>query len=204
MVGLLIEGWYPSEEKAVMNTPLFTLAGSLLTMAFPALMLLSGKHTKFVPWLLLITALLIGTALLSTFFQRRVLILHRSVHLGVVLFFLVLVTAFMESISSWIGIFLCVCFFFTTFHLANKTSAGYGVQFRRQWDSSKYLKLSPSRYTHWKIVNAKPNNGIMAVSRTKQQLAVMYCEYDEDGCWLHLDVFSGTLFNLAGFLFEEE
>ena len=204
MVGLLIEGWYPSEEKAVMNTPLFTLAGSLLAMAFPALMLLSGKHTKFVPWLLLTTALLIGTALLSTFFQRRVLILHRSVHFGVLLFFLVPMTAFIESISSWIAIFLCVCFFFSTFHLANKTSAGYGVQFRRQWDSSEYLKLSPSRYTHWKIVNAKPNNGIMAVSRTKQQLAVMYCEYDQDGCWLHLDVFSGTMFNLAGFLFEEE
>ena len=33
MVGLFVEGWYPSEEKAIMNIPLFTMAGSLLTLS---------------------------------------------------------------------------------------------------------------------------------------------------------------------------
>ena len=41
MIGLFVGGWYPSEEKAIMITPLFTMAGSLLTMAFPILMLIS-------------------------------------------------------------------------------------------------------------------------------------------------------------------
>ena len=71
MVGLFVGGWYPSEEKAIMITPLFTMAGSLLTMAFPILMLLSGKHTTFVPWLILVSNLLLGLALFSTFSQRQ-------------------------------------------------------------------------------------------------------------------------------------
>ena len=44
----------------------------------------------------------------------------------------------------------------------------------------------------------------MALSRTKHQLAVLFCTFDEDGCWLHLDVFSEDIFNLEQFLFEEE
>ena len=85
MVGLFVEGWYPSEEKAVMVIPLFTMAASLLTMAFPVLMLISGRYTSFVPWFILISDILLGLALLSTFSQRRVLILHRGVHLSVIL-----------------------------------------------------------------------------------------------------------------------
>ena len=99
MVGLFVADWYPSEEKAVMNIPLFTLAASLLTMAFPVLMLLSGKYTAFVPWLTLISAVFIGVALLSTYSQRRVLILHRGVHVGVVYFALAILFAFMEQYS---------------------------------------------------------------------------------------------------------
>lgn len=203
MVGLFVADWYPSEEKAVMNIPLFTLAGSLLTMAFPLLMLLSGKYTSFVPWLTLISAVLIGLALLSTFSQRRVLILHRGVHVGVVYFGLAIIFAFMEQYSPYIGLLFCVLLFIVTFRVANKTSAGHGVQFRREWDASRLLKLNPKRLGHWNIVNAKASNGIMAVSRTRHQLAVVYCTFDEEGCWLHLDVFSQQIFNLEGFLIED-
>ena len=203
MVGLFVEGWYPSEEKAVMNIPLFTLAASLLTMAFPILMLLSGKYTSFVPWLTLLSAVLIGVALLSTFSQRRVLILHRGVHVGVVYFALAILFAFMDRYSPYIGLLFCVLLFIVTFRVANKTSAGYGVQFRREWDAKRLLKLQSKRLGHWNIVNAKASNGLMAVSRTKQQLAVLYCTFDDEGCWLHLDVFSEQIFDLDGFLIED-
>ena len=203
MVGLFVAGWYPSEEKAVMNIPLFTLAASLLTMAFPILMLLSGKYTSIVPWLTLISALLIGIALLSTYSQRRVLILHRGIHVGVVYFCLALFFAFMDHYSPYIGLLFCFLLFIVTFRVANKTSAGYGVQFRREWDTNRLLKLESKRLSHWNIVNAKASNGLMAVSRTKQQLAVLYCTFDEEGCWLHLDVFSQQIFNLDGFLIED-
>ena len=204
MVGLFVGGWYPSEEKAIMNTPLFTMAGSLLTMAFPVLMLVSGKYTSFVPWLILISDVLLGLALLSTFSQRRVLILHRGVHLSVFLLLASIVSIFTEQISQWIALGCCAGLFVTTFRVANKTSAGYGVQFRREWDVAWYLNLNPNRLNHWKVLNAKPSNGLMALSRTKQQLAVLYCQFDEEGCWLHLDVFSGEIFNLEQFLIEEE
>ena len=203
MVGLFVAGWHPSEEKAVMNIPLFTLAASLLTMAFSILMLLSGKYTSFVPWLTLISALLIGIALLSTYSQRRVLILHRGVHVGVVYFCFALFFAFMDHYSPYLGLLFCFLLFIVTFRVANKTSAGYGVQFRREWDTNRLLKLESKRLSHWNIVNAKASNGLMAVSRTKQQLAVLYCTFDEEGCWLHLDVFSQQIFNLDGFLIED-
>ena len=177
MVGLFVGGWYPSEEKAIMITPLFTMAGSLLTMAFPILMLLSGKHTTFVPWLILVSNLLLGLALFSTFSQRRVLVLHRGVHLSVVLFVASVVCVFVDQISHWIALGFCFGLFFTTYRVAEKTSAGFGVQFRREWNAKTYLQLNPSRLNHWKIMNAKPSNGLMAISRTKQQLAVMYCEF---------------------------
>ena len=204
MVGLFVGGWYPSEEKAIMITPLFTMAGSLLTMAFPILMLLSGKHTAFVPWLILVSNLLLGLALFSTFSQRRVLVLHRGVHLSVVLFVASVVCVFVDQISHWIALGFCFGLFFTTYRVAEKTSAGFGVQFRREWDARTYLQLNPSRLDHWKVMNAKPSNGLMAISRTKQQLAVMYCEFGDDGCWLHLDVFSEQIFDLEQFLVEEE
>ena len=80
---------------------------------------------------------------------------------------------------------------------------GYGVQFRREWDAQRLLKLHSKRLGHWNIVNAKASNGLMAVSRTKQQLAVLYCTFDDEGCWLHLDVFSEQIFDLDGFLIED-
>ena len=128
-----------------MITPLFTMAGSLLTMAFPILMLLSGKHTAFVPWLILVSNLLLGLALFSTFSQRRVLVLHRGVHLSVVLFVASVVCVFVDQISHWIALGFCFGLFFTTYRVAEKTSAGFGVQFRREWDSKTYLQLNPSR-----------------------------------------------------------
>ena len=67
MVGLFVDGWYPSEKKAVMTTPLFTMAGSLLTMAFPVLMLVSGKYTSLVPWFILISDALLGLACYTLF-----------------------------------------------------------------------------------------------------------------------------------------
>ena len=204
MVGLFVDGWYPSEEKAVMNTPLFTMAASLLTMAFPVLMLISGKYMSFVPWLILISNLLIGLALLTTFSQRRVLILHRGVHLSVLLFLGSIGFLFFDHIFHWLSLAICAGLFAITFAIANKTSAGYGVQFRREWDASRYLRLDQHRLGHWKILNAKPTNGLMALSRTKHQLAVLFCTFDEAGCWLHLDVFSEDIFNLEQFLFEEE
>ena len=204
MVGLFVDGWYPSEENAVMITPLFTMAGSLLTMSFPVLMLISGKYTSLVPWLILISNILLGVALLSTFSQRRVLVLYRGVHLGALLFVASIASGFVGHFSLWISLCLCVGLFTTTYRVASKTAAGYGVQFRREWDASTYLKLNPNRLGHWKILNAKSSNGIMALSRTKQQLAVMYCQFDDESCWLHLDVFSSEIFNLEQFLFEEE
>ena len=204
MVGLFVGGWYPSEEKATMITPLFTMAGSLLTMAFPILMLLSGKHTSFVPWLIFISNLLLGLALFSTFSQRRVLVLHRGVHMSVVLFVASVVSIFVDSISQWVALGFCFGLFVTTYRVAEKTSAGYGVQFRREWNAKTYLKLNQSRLNEWKILNARPTNSIMAISRIKQQLAVMYCEFDGDECWLHLDVFSDQIFDLEQFLVEEE
>lgn len=203
MVGLFVEGWYPSEEKAVMIIPLFTMAASLLTMAFPVLMLISGRYTSFVPWFILISDILLGLALLSTFSQRRVLILHRGVHLSAILLLTSITFAFLEATSLWFALALSIGLFVTTFRVASKTSAGYGVQFRKEWVASKYLKLNAKRMGHWKIVNAKPTNGLMAISRTNRQLAVMYCRFDEDECWLHLDVFSEDIFNLEHFLFEE-
>lgn len=204
MVGLFVDGWYPSEERAVMILPLFTMAGSLLTMAFPILMLVSGKYIFLVQWFILVTNALLGLALFSTFSQRRVLVLHRGVHLSVLLLLLSLCSAFLIEVSLWIPLGLCACLFVATYRVANQTSAGRGVQFRREWNPSRYLKLNPSRLGHWNILNAKPNNGLMAISRTKQQLALMYCAFDEEGCWLHLDVFSEKIFDLERFLFEEE
>ena len=204
MVGLFVEGWYPSEKKAVMVIPLFTLAGSLLTMSFPILMLISGKYLSFVPWLICISAALIGIGLLTTFSQRRVLILHRGVHLSVVFLFLSILLSFMDTVSLWFGLLFCIALFITTFRVANKTSAGFGVQFRREWSSSKYLKLHPGRLGHWSILNSKPTSGLMAISRTKKHLAVLYCQFDDEGCWLHLDVFSSDIFDLERFLLEDD
>lgn len=204
MVGLFVDGWYPSEEKAVMIIPLFTMAASLLTMAFPVLMLISGRYTSFVPWLILVSNILLGLALLSTFSQRRVLILHRGVHLSVILLLASIAFVFLDDASLWFALAISVGLFITTFRIASKTSAGYGVQFRKEWGASNYLKLNTKRLGHWKIINAKPTNGLMAISRTNRQLAVMYCEFADDGCWLHLDVFSQAIFNLEHFLFEEE
>ena len=204
MVGLFVEGWYPSEEKAVMIIPLFTMAASLLTMAFPVLMLISGRYTAFVPWLILISDILLGLALLSTFSQRRVLILHRGVHLSAILLLASVASIFVQGASLWFALALSAGLFVTTFRVASKTSAGYGVQFRKEWVASKYLKLNTKRLSHWKIVNAKPTNGLMAISRTNRQLAVLYCRFEDDGCWLHLDVFSQDIFNLQHFLSEEE
>ena len=203
MVGLFVDGWYPSEEKAVMIIPLFTMAASLLTMAFPILMLISGRYISFVPWLILISDILLGLALLSTFSQRRVLILHRGVHLSAILLLASVTFVFVQSASLWFALALSAGLFVTTFRVASKTSAGYGVQFRKEWVASKYLKLDAKRLGHWKIINAKPTNGLMAISRTSRQLAVMYCRFEDDGCWLHLDVFSQDIFNLEHFLFEE-
>ena len=101
MVGLFVDGWYPSEENAVMITPLFTMAGSLLTMSFPVLMLISGKYTSLVPWLILISNILLGVALLSTFSQRRVLVLHRGVHLSALLFVASIASGFVGNFSLW-------------------------------------------------------------------------------------------------------
>lgn len=204
MVGLFVEGWYPSEEKALMNTPLFTMAASLLTMAFPILMLISGKYTFLVPWMISISAILLGIALLSTFVQRRVLVMYRSVHLSVVFLVLSILFSFIEDVSPWFALLFCIGLFTTTFRVANKTSAGYGVQFRREWKPTTYLKLHPNRMSEWKILNAKPTSGLMAVSRTNRQLAVMYCEFSEGECWLHLDVFSSDIFDLDGFVIEED
>ena len=204
MVGLFVEGWYPSEEKAVMIIPLFTMAASLLTMAFPILMLISGSYISFVPWLILISDILLGLALLSTFSQRRVLILHRGVHLSAILLLASVASIFVQAASLWFALALSGGLFVTTFRVASKTSAGYGVQFRKEWVASKYLKLNTKRLSHWKIINAKPTNGLMAISRTNRQLAVMYCRFEDDGCWLHLDVFSQDIFNLQHFLSEEE
>ena len=114
MVGLFVGGWYPSEEKAIMITPLFAMAASLLTMAFPILMLLSGKYTAFVPWLILVSNLLLGLALFSTFSQRRVLVLHRGVHLSAVLFLASIVSVFADQTSQWVALGFCFSFFFTT------------------------------------------------------------------------------------------
>ena len=204
MVGLFVAGWYPSEEKAVMIIPLFTMAASLLTMAFPVLMLVSGKYTSFVPWLILISNILLGIALLSTFSQRRVLILYRGVHLSVILLLASILSVFSDQFPHWVALVLCAGLFVTTYGTASKTSAGYGVQFRREWDATSYLNINPKRRHEWKILNAKPSNGIMALSRTKHQLAVVYCQFDDEGCWLHLDVFSGQIFDLEQFLLEEE
>ena len=204
MVGLFVDGWYPSEEKAVMIIPLFTMAASLLSMAFPLLMLVSGKYTTFVPWLILVSNIFLGVALLSTFSQRRVLILYRGVHLSVILLLASVLSVFSDQFSQWLALVLCASLFVTTYRTASKTSAGYGVQFRREWDATSYLHLNPNRRHEWKILNTKPSNGIMALSRTKHQLAVVYCQFDEEGCWLHLDVFSGQIFNLEQFLLEEE
>jgi hypothetical protein len=203
MVGLFVDGWYPSEEKAVMIIPLFTMAASLLTMAFPILMLISGRYISFVPWLILISDILLGLALLFTFSQRRVLILHRGVHLSAILLLASLAFVFVQAASLWFAFALSAGLFVTTFRVASKTSAGYGVQFRKEWVASKYLKLNGKRLDHWKIINAKPTNGLMAISRTSRQLAVMYCRFDDHECWLHLDVFSQDIFNLEHFLSEE-
>ena len=203
MVGLFVDGWYPSEEKAVMIIPLFTMAASLLTMAFPILMLISGRYISFVPWLILISDILLGLALLFTFSQRRVLILHRGVHLSAILLLASVAFVFVQAASLWFALALSAGLFVTTFRVASKTSAGYGVQFRKEWVASKYLKLNGKRLGHWKIINAKPTNGLMAISRTSRQLAVMYCRFDDDECWLHLDVFSQDIFNLEHFLSEE-
>ena len=113
-------------------------------------------------------------------------------------------TIFSDQFPQWVALILCAGLFVTTYGTASKTSAGYGVQFRREWDATSYLNLNPKRRHEWKILNAKPSNGIMALSRTKHQLAVVYCQFDDEGCWLHLDVFSGQIFDLEQFLLEEE
>ena len=102
MVGLFVDGWFPSEERPVMMIPLFTMAWSLFTLVCPILLLLSGKYTQLVPWFIMASILLLGFALFSTMSQRRVLILHRGVHFSGVLLATVLILTFSDSVSLWV------------------------------------------------------------------------------------------------------
>ena len=126
MVGLFVDGWFPSEERPVMIIPLFTMAWSLFTLVCPILLLISGKYTQLVPWFIMASILLLGFALFSTMSQRRVLILHRGVHLSGVLLATVLILTFIDSVSSWVPLGLSWMQFTLTYHVANRTAAGLG------------------------------------------------------------------------------
>ena len=114
------------------------------------------------------------------------------------------VSIFVDPISQWIALGFC---FGPVLH--NLSSGRENLRRLRRSisqgvDTQNLPQLNQSRLNHWKVLNAKPTNGIMALSRTKQQLAVMYCEFGGDECWLHLDVFSDQIFDLEQFLIEEE
>ena len=204
MVGLFVDGWFPSEERPVMIIPLFTMAWSLFTLVCPILLLISGKYTHIVPWFLLASILLLGFALSSTMSHRRVLILHRGVHLVGLLIMAGLILTFIDSISSWVPLGIVWIQFILTYHIANRTSAGFGVQFRHEWNPKTILVISPVQRNQWHILNARPSNGLMGILRKKGTIGALYCTFEEDGCWLHLDVFCKDHFDLNGILIEEE
>ena len=204
MVGLFVDGWFPSEERPVMIIPLFTMAWSLFTLVCLILLIIAGKYTEVVPWFILASILLLGFALFSTMSQRRVLILHRGVHLSGLLMSSVLILAFIESVSAWVPLGIGWIQFGITYHIANRTSAGFGVQFRHQWNPKNPLEISPIKKSQWHILNTRASNGLMAILRKKGMIGAMYCTFEEDDCWLHIDVFSKDFFDLNGILIEEE
>ena len=204
MVGLFVDGWFPSEERPVMIIPLFTMAWSLFTLVCPILLIISGKYTEVVPWFILASILLLGFALFSTMSQRRVLILHRGVHASGLLMSTALILAFIESISAWVPLGIGWIQFGITYRVANRTSAGFGVQFRHQWNPKTLLELSANHKNQWHLLNTRPSNGLMAILRKSGVIGAMYCTFEEDDCWLHLDVFSNEFFDLNGILIEEE
>ncbi|GEM_PF-686474 len=204
MVGLFVDGWFPSEERPVMMTPLFTMAWSMFTLVCPILLLISGKYTYLVPWFLLASILLLGFALFSTMSHRRVLILHRGVHLIGLLIITGLILTLIDSVSSWIPLGIVWIQFSLTYHIANLTSAGFGVQFRHEWNPKTILEISPVQRNQWHILNTRASNGLMAILRKKDTIGALYCTFEEDGCWLHLDVFCKDFFDLNGILIEEE
>ena len=187
-----------------MMIPLFTMAWSLFTLVCPILLLISGKYTHLVSWFLLASILLLGFALFSTMSHRRVLILHRGVHLIGLLLITGLILTFIDSVSSWIPLGIVWIQFSLTYHIANRTSAGFGVQFRHEWNPKTLLEISPVQRNQWHILNARASNGLMAILRKKGTIGALYCTFEEDGCWLHLDVFSKDFFDLNGILIEEE
>lgn len=204
MVGLFVDGWFPSEERPVMIIPLFTMAWSLFTLVSPALLILSGKYTDLVPWFILASILLLGFAMFSTMSQRRVLILHRGVHLSGLLMALILTLAFIASVPAWVPLGVSWIQFGLTYHIANRTSAGFGVQFRHEWNPKTLLEISPIQKNQWHILNTRPTNRVMAILRKKGAIGLMYCTFEEDSCWLHIDVFCKEFFDLKGILAEEE
>ncbi|MDC3317205.1 hypothetical protein OAV29_03070 [Candidatus Poseidoniaceae archaeon] len=204
MVGLFVDGWFPSEERPVMIIPLFTMAWSLFTLVCPILLIISGKYTEVVPWFILASILLLGFALFSTMSQRRVLILHRGVHASGLLMSTALILAFIESISAWVPLGIGWIQFGITYRIANRTSAGFGVQFRHQWNPKTLLELSANHKNQWHLLNTRPSNGLMAILRKSHVIGAMYCTFEEDDCWLHLDIFSKEFFDLNGILIEEE
>jgi hypothetical protein len=204
MVGLFVDGWFPSEERPVMIIPLFTMAWSLFTLVCPILLLLSGKYTQLVPWFIMASILLLGFALFSTMSQRRVLILHRGVHFSGVLLATVLILTFIDSVSLWVPLGLSWMQFTLTYHVANRTAAGFGVQFRHKWNAKTLLEITPIQKNQWHLLNTRASNGLMGILRKKGTIGALYCTFEEDGCWLHLDVFSKEFFDLNGLIFEEE
>jgi len=204
MVGLFVDGWFPSEERPVMIIPLFTMAWSLFTLVCPILLIISGKYTEVVPWFILASILLLGFALFSTMSQRRVLILHRGVHASGLLMSTALILAFIESISAWVPLGIGWIQFGITYRIANRTSAGFGVQFRHQWNPKTLLEFSANHKNQWHLLNTRPSNGLMAILRKSGVIGAMYCTFEEDDCWLHLDIFSNEFFDLNGILIEEE
>ncbi len=204
MVGLFVDGWFPSEERPVMIIPLFTMAWSLFTLVCPILLIISGKYTEVVPWFILASILLLGFALFSTMSQRRVLILHRGVHASGLLMSAALILAFIESVSAWVPLGIGWIQFGITYRIANRTSAGFGVQFRHQWNPKTLLELSANHKNQWHLLNTRPSNGLMAILRKNGVIGAMYCTFEENDCWLHLDVFSNEFFDLNGILIEEE
>ena len=204
IVGLFVDGWFPSEERPVMIIPLFTMAWSLFTLVCPILLIISGKYTEVVPWFILASILLLGFALFSTMSQRRVLILHRGVHASGLLMSAALILAFIESVSAWVPLGIGWIQFGITYRIANRTSAGFGVQFRHQWNPKTLLELSANHKNQWHLLNTRPSNGLMAILRKNGVIGAMYCTFEENDCWLHLDVFSNEFFDLNGILIEEE
>ena len=204
MVGLFVDGWFPSEERPVMIIPLFTMAWSLFTLVCPILLIISGKYTEVVPWFILASILLLGFALFSTMSQRRVLILPRGVRASGLLMSAALILAFIESVSAWVPLGIGWIQFGITYRIANRTSAGFGVQFRHQWNPKTLLELSANHKNQWHLLNTRPSNGLMAILRKNGVIGAMYCTFEENDCWLHLDVFSNEFFDLNGILIEEE